>query len=46
MPFTLNTIVLLPLLRSLPISSAASIAATLVAMTVTAEGVDDPGRGR
>ena len=33
MPFTLNTIVLLPLLRSLPISSAASIAATLVAMT-------------
>jgi len=33
MPFTLNTIVLLPLLRSLPLSGAASIAATLVAMT-------------
>jgi len=33
MPFTLNTIVLLPLLRSLPVSTAASIAATLVAMT-------------
>ena len=33
MPFTLNTMVLLPLLRSLPVSSAASIAGTLVAMT-------------
>jgi len=33
MPFTLNTMVLLPLLRSLPVSSAAAIAGTLVAMT-------------
>jgi hypothetical protein len=33
MPFTLNTMVLLPLLRSLPISGGASVVATLVAMT-------------
>jgi len=33
MPFTLNTIVLLPLLRSLPISTGASAVATLISMT-------------
>lgn len=32
-PFTLNTMVLLPLLRSLPAASLASIVATLVSMT-------------
>ena len=32
-PFTLNTMVLLPLLRSLPFSGAASVAATLISMT-------------
>ena len=31
-PFTLNSMVLLPLLRSLPAASAASIVATLVSM--------------
>lgn len=33
MPFTLNTMVLVPLLRSLPISGAASVIAALVAMS-------------
>ena len=33
MPFTLNTMVLLPLLRSLPVSGAASVVAALVSMT-------------
>ena len=33
MPFTLNTIVLLPLLRSLPISTGASIVAALISLT-------------
>jgi ABC-type dipeptide/oligopeptide/nickel transport system permease component len=32
-PFTLNTMVMLPLLRSLPLSGAASVAATLISMT-------------
>ena len=32
-PFTLNSMVLLPLLRSLPAAGAASIAATLISMT-------------
>jgi ABC-type dipeptide/oligopeptide/nickel transport system permease component len=33
MPFTLNTMVLLPLLRSLPASGAVSVVAALTAMT-------------
>ncbi|MEQ1912828.1 MAG: hypothetical protein ABMA15_28690 [Vicinamibacterales bacterium] len=32
-PFTLNSMVLLPLLRSLPAASVASIVATLISMT-------------
>ena len=32
-PFTLNTMVLLPLLRSLPAAGVASIVATLISMT-------------
>ena len=32
-PFTLNSMVLLPLLRSLPAASLASIVATLISMT-------------
>ena len=33
MPFTFNAMVLVPLLRSLPVSGAASVVAALVAMT-------------
>ena len=32
-PFTLNTMILLPLLRSLPTATVASLVATLVSMT-------------